>query len=167
MTPNDNPLEDMAAGPQDAVDQWITRVLRDQPPLKAPTTLEQRVFAAIAATSATPWWQQPFLRWPMAARLAFIALSIACVWLGLAVAGFAIGLVGGIEAPAHSTAALPAYAWARALFDTLSILAVVGKTLAGSLPQLWLYGGLLILAFLYGSFFGLGAVGYRAFHRSH
>ena len=166
MTSRNRPFDDTAAGPQDAVDQWVTRVLREQPPLKAPATLEERVLAAIAATSAAPWWQQPLLRWPMAARLAFVAVSIACIWLGLAFTGFAAGLVGGIEGAARSTAAIPGYGTARALFDTLTILAVVVRTVAGSLPQLWLYGSVLVVAFLYGSCFGLGAVGYRAFHRS-
>ena len=108
MTYRKLPLEDTAAESQDAMDQWVTRVLRGQSPLKAPVTLEDRVFAAIAATSATPWWQQPLLRWPLSARLAFIALSLGCAWIGLAVAGSAAALFGGIEGTAR-TAALPGY----------------------------------------------------------
>lgn len=165
MTYRKPPLEDTAAGSQDAMDQWVTRVLRGQSPFKAPVTLEDRVFAAIAASSATPWWQQPLLRWPLSARLAFIALSFVCVWIGLAVAGSAVELAGGIEGAAH-TAALPGYGEARALLDTLSVLTAVARTLAASLPPLWLHGGLLLVALLYGSFFGLGAFGYRAFRRS-
>lgn len=148
------------------MDQWVTRMLEGQATLKAPATLEDRVLAAITAASATPWWQKPFLRWPMAARLAFLALSCTCVWLGLAVAGSAVQLVGGFEGARTATEALPGYGWARALLDIISILAGVARTLAGSLPHLWLYGSLLFVASLYGSFFGLGAVGYRTFHRS-
>jgi hypothetical protein len=166
MTSGNRPFDDTAAGSQDAVDQWVTRALRDQPPLKAPATLEERVLAAIAATSEMPWWKQPLLRWPMAARCTFVAVSVACIWLGLAITGFAAGLVGGMEGAARWIAAIPGFGVARALFDTVSILAVVVRTLAGSLPQLWLYGSLLVIACLYSSFFGLGAVGYRAFHRS-
>lgn len=166
MPPGNHPLEETAAGSQDALDLWVARVLRGQVPLKAPVTLEDRVLTAIAAASATPWWQLPFLRWPVPARLAFIAVSFACIWLGLAVAGSAVELVGGIEGARHATATLPGYGWARALLDTLSILTEVARTLAGRLPHLWLYGSLLFVACLYGSFFGLGAVGYRAFHRS-
>jgi hypothetical protein len=165
MTTNRRPFDNTAAGSQDAVDRWVTRVLRDQPPLKAPATLDGRVFAAIANTGAVPWWQQPLQGWPMAARCMFVAVSIACIWLGLSLTGFAAGLVGGSEGAARSTAAIPGFGLARALFDTLSILTVVVRTLADSLPQLWLYGGLLVIAGIYGSFFGLGAVGYRAFHR--
>lgn len=165
MTYGNPRVEDTTAGSRDAMDQWVSRVLRPQPLLKAPATLEDRVFAAIAATSATPWWQQPLLRWPLSARLGFIALSFACVWIGLAVAGSATALVGGIEGVGH-TAALPGYGQARAVLDTFSVLAAVARTLAGSLPPLWLHGGLLLVALLYGSFFGLGAFGYRAFRRS-
>lgn len=166
--PSRNPssLEHTTAVSKDAVDLWVARLLQGQAPLKAPVTLEDRVLAAIAAASTKPWWQQPFLRWPMSARVAFAALSLACIWLGLAVAGSAVELVGGIDGARHATAALPGYGWARAVFDTFSILSVVARTLAGSLPHLWLYGSLLLVACLYVSCFGLGAVGYRAFHRS-
>lgn len=159
-------FDESAAGSQDAMDLWVARVLQGQVPLQAPVTLEDRVLAAIAGTSVAPWWQQPLLRWPVLARLAFVALAFACIWLGLAVAGSAVELVGGIEGVRHATATLPGYGWARAMIDTLSILTDVARTLAGSLPHLWLYGSLLFVACLYGSFFGLGAVGYRAFHRS-
>lgn len=166
MPSSHHSLEDAAAASRDAVDVWATRVLQGQAQLKAPVTLEDRVLAAIAATAAKPWWQQPFLRWPLPARLAFTVLSLACIWLGLAVTGSAVELVGGIEGARQATAAMPGYGWARAVFDTLSILGGAARTLAGSLPHPWLYGSLLLVACLYGSFFGLGAVGYRAFHRS-
>ena len=35
----------------------------------------------------------------------------------------------------------------------------------GSIPSLWLYGGLTVIAALYATFFGLGAVAYRAIYR--
>lgn len=166
MAPSNTDINDASAGQQDTADLWVIRALQDQPLVKAPATLEGRVFAALASTAAAPWWQQPLARWPIVARFTFVAASIACVWLGLAFARFGEGFVSGIEGTTPSATSLPGYASARALFDTLSALVVVVRTLAGSLPQLWLMGGLLLIGLLYASFFGLGAFGYRAFRPS-
>ncbi len=150
-----------SAGAQEAAEQWITRLLQQQPPLTAPATLEQRVFAAIAATSPPHWWHQPLTRWPVAARVGFLAVMIACAGLGLALANVMAAFIGSMEVTGHAAAAMPGYDAARTLFDTLAALTVVARTLAGSLPQSWLHGGLLLIGLLYGVFFGLGAVGYR------
>jgi hypothetical protein len=151
----------MSAGAQEPAEQWITHVLQQQPPLTAPATLEQRVFAAIAAAPPPHWWHQPLLGWPVAARVGFIAVMIACAGLGLALANVTAAFVGSMAITDHAAAAIPGYSAARILFDTLSALMVVARTLAGSLPQPWLHGGLLLVGLLYGVFFGLGAVGYR------
>lgn len=162
MASTNTPRGAATSGSRDAADQWLARVLQEQPLLTAPATLEERVIAAITANSTMPWWRHSLRHWPLAAKFAFVAASIACVALGFAGVKLATGLIGGLEGPADPVMAVPGYAWARALFDTLTTLAAVARTVAGNVPESWLQAGLLLIGLLYGSFIGIGALGYRA-----
>ena len=64
------------------LEELIHRELRKLPDLPAPDTLVSRVRSAIAAQARQPWWQRPLLTWPLAMRVAFIALLVGS--LGLA-----------------------------------------------------------------------------------
>ncbi|MGC4071570.1 MAG: hypothetical protein QM760_03495 [Nibricoccus sp.] len=50
-------------------------MLRAQPLLRAPSSLEQRVRAEMVARAARPWWRRSFSGWPLLPRAAFCALS--------------------------------------------------------------------------------------------
>ena len=64
------------------MEELIHRELRKLPDLPAPDTLVSRVRSAIAAQGRQSWWQRPFVTWPLALRVAFIALLVGS--LGLA-----------------------------------------------------------------------------------
>ncbi len=66
------------------LEELIHRELRKLPELRAPDTLIPRVRAALANKVCQPWWQRPLLTWPLALRLAFIALLLG----SLGAAGF-------------------------------------------------------------------------------
>jgi hypothetical protein len=65
----------------------ITQMLRAQPLERAPATLIARVQDRIAEQregtrrGTAPWWRQSLVHWPLAARFAFIATSLACAAL--------------------------------------------------------------------------------------
>jgi hypothetical protein len=147
MNPHDDPK----------LERLVHQTLRELPARRAPATLEQRVMAEIARRAALPWWKQNFAAWPAGVRVAFLAVS------GLVIAGI-LWLVGGFDAaPVRAALATP-LAW----IDTVAVL---GRTLRdfvtmtlNSVPPLWLYGGLAIVAALYTTLFGLGAAAYRTLY---
>src|SRR5262249_24705956 len=49
--------------------------LREQPPLRAPASLEARVLAAIES-EARPWWRAGFAQWPLGAKAAMFAVLV-------------------------------------------------------------------------------------------
>lgn len=71
---NNNPHDN---NNDDTLGHGIHRLLRSQPDRVAPASLEARVLAEVARRAALPWWRQPFARWPLAARAAFMVVSAA------------------------------------------------------------------------------------------
>jgi hypothetical protein len=72
------------------LEQLVRRQLAGQPPLRAPSGLEARVLAAIAAQSR-PWYSRGFQHWPLAFKALFLLLAAAAAfWLnGQSVSVFA------------------------------------------------------------------------------
>jgi hypothetical protein len=126
----------------------IAQALREQPLERAPDTLGARVQREIAqrARDATlPWWRQSLGHWPLAARLIFIATSLACA-----------ALLTSVIAPDAS-------AWVSRAADGL--LARPAGTLHGVSALLELLARLSrhaldAVLILYGVLFGLLAVAY-------
>jgi hypothetical protein len=142
--------------PHDRFEQLIARTLRQQPPRRAPATLEKRVLAQVEARATSPW-RKGFAHWPLSARLAFFVASVGFVKAGLLIAAW-------LAAPLDSTARVldlpPQLAWAEALL-------VVIATVSRSLPPLWLHAGIAIIALLYAALFGIGASAYRTLRPAH
>lgn len=136
----------------------IHRVLRELPERRAPRTLEQRVAAELARRAALPWWKKSFAHWPWAARVLFLLSSAAVVKLLLsatlwAMAGFEVAQLR------------EAFATPLALLDAIQTAggAIVGacEIVLRSIPALWLYTALVVIAALYATLFGLGAAAYK------
>lgn len=158
-----------SAAPQAAlsaaqVEQLVHAELRALPPRRAPRTLEARVLAAIEQRNAVAWWHKSWSYWPTGVKAAFATAST-----GLTVAAvYALTLLG--RAP--QAGAITQEVGERVQF--LSSLVALGTWMVefagrviGGIPALWLYGGIAVVAMLYASFFGLGAVAYRTLYRTH
>lgn len=139
------------------IEQRLHQALRALPARRAPSTLEQRVLAAIAERQARPWWHQSYAYWPTPVRMAFFVLSAA---LAAVVIGAAATLLPGFGA----TAGQPVEAtlgWFAQIRATGSALAEVGGRLLPSVSMTWIYVGLAVFAGLYATLIGLGAAAYR------
>jgi hypothetical protein len=134
----------------------IDEVVRRQPPLKAPASLEARVFAEIARRAQQPWWAKSFAHWPLAARIAFV---VACG----AVAKLAIELtMWGVSSVSTATNAVTAAPQVTTLQAVTGALAA----LLSNIPGQWIQLGLLLIVGVYAAVFGLGAAAYRALYVS-
>ena len=144
------------------LEQLIHRELRSLPLRRAPRSLESRVQAALEHQAAVAWYHKSWSYWPAAIRAAFLAIATA-------VAG---GFMGAFYLMSNGvdTGALVESASAKlGLFTKLYHAAVWTVDFAanafGSIPSLWLYGGVALVAALYATFFGLGAAAYRTLYR--
>jgi hypothetical protein len=156
MSPTPDPAE---------LERLVGRVLADLPPKPAPGTLENRVLAAIVRHAALPWWRRSFLHWPMAARFVFFATSVGFVKLGLSLWDLVTATLTSIETT-EIAAAAPGISWMRAAVDLAFSLGAAWRALSVSIPSLWLYAGGGMILSLYVLFFGISALGYRAFQAS-
>jgi hypothetical protein len=127
----------------------ITQVLRAQPLERAPATLVARVQGRIAEQrarrGAAHWWRLSLAHWPLAARLAFIATSLACA-----------AVLTYVVAPDAS-------AWASSASD--GVLARLGGTMHGVSALLGLLARLSrhaldAVLIVYGVLFALLALAY-------
>jgi hypothetical protein len=141
------------------LERRIDALLHELPDVAAPASLEARVFAQLeqlALQRALPWWRQGFTRWPLAARILFVPVAAASVWLALML--FA-RLASGFG---QATATLPvagrtASSW-QALTSTAGSL---WDLVTHAVPMQWIYAGAVGAAVLYVMFFSLSAVAMR------
>ena len=141
----------MSADQPDPLEKPIDAVLRSLPERAAPASLEQRVLMEL---EARPWWRQPYARWPQLARGSVVAISAGMTAI------MAMLSVEFFRGPGTEFAARlgerfhEAWVTGRVLFE-------LGQSLIGLVPPLWLFGGVGLLACIYGTLFGLGAAAYR------
>ena len=143
------------------LEKLIHQTLRSLPAQRAPHSLEARVLAAIEARAALPWWKQSFVRWPLAARVAFFVGSAGVAKLGLMGVVWAMA---GFDRVQFTSAFSTQFTWIQ---TTSAVVANVGDffgLLYRSIPPLWLYGGLAFVALMYAALFGLGAAAYRTLY---
>jgi hypothetical protein len=151
-----------AALAPDRLEQFVHAELRALPLRKAPRTLESRVLAAIEQRSHVAWWHKSWSYWPTPVKAAFA--FVATAFAGTVVAA-SYSLLSGVTpekvvAEAGERLSLFTKLWQAAAWTGDFVTAQVG-----TIPSLWLYGGLAVVATLYATFFGLGAFAYRALYR--
>lgn len=139
------------------LERLVSQVLREQPPRRAPASLESRVLAELAARARLPWWRRGVASWPAAVRIPVIAGCAVCaplVWiLTLWLAGHLVTLA------THPDVAGPvATVWDTG--RTVAALGAVAAHIVQSIPRVWLLGGMLATATLYAILFALVAGGY-------
>ena len=57
----------------------IGALLRQQPPLHAPTTLSNRVIDRLTMRASLPWWRREFQAWPRPARIAMVVAWLEAI----------------------------------------------------------------------------------------
>lgn len=140
-----------SADDQDRLERLVERVLRDQPPLRAPRELEQRVLAQIALRTSLPWWRKSFAHWPAPARLAFLIIGAVLTGAALEAGGW---LFAPLDSAARTLQVPPEVTLVQTVFTAL-------LTVVQSVPPVWIYGGIAVLSILYAALFGIGAAAYR------
>lgn len=145
------------------LENFVSGAVRGLPNRRAPGTLEARVLAALEHREHIAWWHKSWAYWPTAVRAAFLAFATA-------VSGTMVAAVYAAAAGWDTGAVASQFA---SHFSGLSRVFGAGvwiiefcNHLIGSVPSLWIYGGLAFAATLYVSLFGLGAVAYRTLYRS-
>lgn len=144
----------------DSYEPFVTRVLRDQPPRRAPATLETRVLAQLERRATLPWWQQSYAFWPAPIRGAFL-LAATLSAVALVVGGtaifqgplqkFIIGLAGKFPWLTHSAES------AENIFRLFS-------PVWHALSPLWFYVGAAFIGGAYAMLIGVSAAAYRTLH---
>jgi len=140
------------------LEQRIGALLHELPEVAAPASLEARVFARLeqlAAQRARPWWRQGFTRWPLAARILFVPVAAASVWLALML--FA-RLASGVESAQELQLARRTPGALQALRGAATSL---WELATRAVPVQWLYAGAVGAAVLYVMFFALSAIAVR------
>src|SRR6185369_12706066 len=97
----------------DEIERQVTRALQEQPPRRAPSTLERRVLAQIEAGATAIGWRRGFAHWPVAARVGFLAASVGVVKVALLVA---MWLATPLQSPAVSVQLPSQITWLQTLF---------------------------------------------------
>jgi hypothetical protein len=144
------------------LEQLVHAELRALPLRKAPRTLESRVLAAIEQRSQVAWWHKSWSYWPTPVKTVFA--FVATAFAGTVVAA-SYSLLSGVNpekvaAEAGERLSLFTKLWHAAAWTADFVAAQIG-----TIPSLWLYGGLAVIATMYATFFGLGAFAYRALYR--
>jgi len=141
------------------LERLISDAVRDLPPRRAPTGLEALVMQEIQRRLSLPWWRMSFAHWPTPARWCFIAASGALITVVARLCGWMAGGApsGTALANAAANVHIPGAVSFKAMFSTASVL-------AESLPPIWLYGGIAVIAATYVALFGIGAAAYRTLY---
>jgi hypothetical protein len=142
----------------DQLERFIDDALRDLGQRRAPPTLESRVVAELARRAALPWWRRHFAHWPLVARIAFVLASFGFIELTFITVRWVLRTIRVLGL----WTALPT--WIRTVAHLSSSLIDLSASLISLIPPLWWYGGLALGVLMYGTLFGLGAVGYHVLY---
>lgn len=140
------------------LEAFVHRALRELPTHRAPASLEDRVFAALAARAHAPWWRRGWQAWPAAPRALVLgsgaAAAVVCVWLALAGGQVASAVQGGSWVQTH----LPRLAALGSFCETLfKAFALLTRDL-----QPYLLPAAAVIGLSYIALIGLGTSLYRS-----
>jgi hypothetical protein len=140
------------------LERLIHGVLREQPPLRAPASLEARVLDAIESQSL-PWWRAGFAQWPLGAKAAMFAVLALVSKLTLDVVRWLFSNPTPVSATVEST-----ISQAKSTASAFSSLLQVGHSLLNVIPGHWITLALVFAAGMYFMLFVLGATAYRTLY---
>jgi hypothetical protein len=143
---------------QAQLEHLIHGVLREQPPLRAPASLEARVLAAIES-EAPPWWRSGFAQWPLGARAAMFAVLLLISKLTLDAVMWLFSNPTPVSHTVESTISR-----ARSTASVFSSVLQVGQSVLNVIPGHWITLALVFAAGMYFMLFVLGATAYRTLY---
>ena len=144
---------------QAQLERLIDGVLRRQPQLRAPASLEARVLARIEQQQAMPWWRASFSHWPLAARVALLVALLAITKLTL---DLVVWMFSGPTPVTHTVE--KSVTWARSTAGVFETLFSLCQSLFNVIPPHWITLGLAFAAGMYLMLFALGATAYRTLY---
>lgn len=146
------------------LEDFIDQNLRTLPVPRAPLSLEARVRAQLQRQAPLAWYQQAWTYWPLAARLSLLILVVSMTAATLV--GFHFWFAS-IELSAAAPQLGAYFSIFTRLYHVAAWCAQFGVHQGSSIPSLWLYSGLTLIAGLYATFFGLSAATYRLLYHNH
>jgi hypothetical protein len=148
---------------QARLEQLIAAGLRRQPALKAPGSLQSRVFAEIARRAVLPWYHRSFRGWPVLMQVSFVFTALATVVLARSVILW--------SHPVHAASELAApmsggFSFLQSLGSAWSALgsmfSAIGSALLHRVPGFWLVVGVGVAFAMYAMLAGIGVAVFRA-----
>jgi hypothetical protein len=146
------------------LEKLVHQELRALPLRRAPRTLESRVLAAIEEQAMIPWYHKSWSYWPAVIRATFLALATGVT--GAVVIAFAVGF-NDVEQSGIVAQAGERLNFLTGIYHVAAWMVDFGAQVIGGIPPLWLYGGAVLVALMYATFFGLGAFAYRTLYRNN
>ena len=140
------------------LERLIQGVLREQPPLRAPASLEARVLQAIARESV-PWWRAGFAQWPLGAKAAMFAALVLVSKITLDVVMWVFSNPTPVSNTVEHTILR-----AKTTAGVFTSLLQVGQSLFNVIPTHWITLALVFAAGMYFVLFVLGATAYRTLY---
>ena len=140
------------------LERLIHDVLRSQPDLRAPASLEARVLERIQEQSL-PWWRAGFSQWPMTARAALFAALLVITKLTLDLVMWLFSSPTPVAQTVESSVT-----WAKSTASMFTSLLRVCQSLFNVIPAHWVTLGLAFAAGMYVMLFVLGATAYRTLY---
>ena len=123
------------------------------------------MLAEIERRATIAWYHKSWSYWPAPVRAAFLVGATGVA--GAAVTAFYLAEPGCRTPSAVAARGRRATsAGSRRLYHVGGWIVNFAGQLFASIPPLWLYGGLAVMAALYATFFGLGAAAYRTLYRN-
>ena len=133
----------------------VNRALKGLPDLEAPSTLARHVLATLEQRSAVAWYHRPWQFWPLALRVASLAVLLA-LFGGLSFGAWQLEAMHGYDLFAQELAR-----WFAPLLTVCSAIVAVLGALGTAVKQLGmpvLIGGIAAMALAWAMCLGLGTL---------
>jgi hypothetical protein len=147
---------------QARLEKLIAAGLTQQPPLKAPASLQMRVFAEIARRAALPWYHRSFRHWPMVMQVGFVCTALATVVLARSVILWSHPVHAASELAAPVSGGLTFLQSLGSAWSAMgSMFGATGNALLHRIPGFWLVVGIGVAFAMYAMLAGIGVAVYR------
>jgi hypothetical protein len=155
----------MKTDPQDPLARWAGNTLRQLPGRPAPAALRTAVLAEIQRRAERPWYQRPWLEWPLAAQIGSVG-----VLTGGALAGYFMGMPwiqGVVAGSGVAQEAAATYQTASAFGDAAGAIGRSGSRVLARVPTATWLALAAAAATVWLSMVGLGTAAWRVARAQH